>query len=94
MLPSPCPLSSKRAAMLFVYSVHNVCTTLNRFQPDSCDDPVCDNDIDLCPGRVVCEPIPPGWFQWLEMACVIVFTLDYLVRVGTCAFVPARYFLY
>ena len=59
-------------------------------QPDSCRDPVCDNDIDLCPGRVVCEPVPPEWFNYLEMACVIIFTIDYLSRVITCSYVPAR----
>lgn len=61
-----------------------------RYQPDSCLNPACDNDLDLCPGRVVCEPIPPDWFEILETICVIVFTADYILRVASCSFVPAR----
>jgi hypothetical protein len=41
-------------------------------------------------GRIICEPIAPAIFELLETACVAVFTVDYAVRVLTCAHTPAR----
>ncbi|CAM9340766.1 unnamed protein product, partial [Ectocarpus fasciculatus] len=78
--------------VLVVSCVQYVVVTIPsvRIRPDTCDNPACYDDIALCPGKMVCEPEAPGWFNMLEMACVIVFTVDYLTRLLTCAFTPAR----
>jgi hypothetical protein len=39
----------------------------------------------------VCEPVPPDSFYNIELFCVLVFTLDYGLRVLAVNSVPARY---
>ena len=58
--------------------------------PESCAAPACNNDSILCPGRMICQPIPRYSFQYIEMACVICFTLHYLIPVLTCWSVTPR----
>ena len=58
--------------------------------PVTCAAPACNNDPILCPGRMICQPIPRYSFQYIEMACVIYFTLHYLIPVLTCWSVTPR----
>lgn len=62
----------------------------NRYQPSDCSDPVCDN-TDLCPGRVVCEPIPPASLFYIDATCVVVFTIDYVTRLCIVPWMPSRF---
>mmetsp|Transcript_28470 Transcript_28470/g.48129 ORF Transcript_28470/g.48129 Transcript_28470/m.48129 type:complete len:769 (+) Transcript_28470:182-2488(+) len=61
-----------------------------RDTPSTCDQPVCDNDPDLCPGKVLCEPVPPKVFDTIEMYCIVLFTMDYGLRVLLVMFIPPR----
>lgn len=67
----------------FTHSVRNV--------PEECSNPVCDNDATLCPGEIICKPQPPGFFESIELACVVVFTVEYIARMATCWTVPKRF---
>jgi hypothetical protein len=58
--------------------------------PDTCETPVCDNDSTLCPERMVCEPVPPQSFDTVDEVCVILFTIDYMIRLLTCWSVPVK----
>lgn len=58
--------------------------------PATCDSPACDNDPILCPGRMICQPIPRYTYQHIETACIICFTAHYLIRVLTCWSVTPR----
>ena len=61
-----------------------------RHKPAHCDNPVCDNNPDLCPDSIICAPETPKWFKFIELACILVFSIEYFVRVGTVATVPLR----
>jgi len=39
---------------------------------------------------MICEPQPKPIFFLIDTGCIAVFTLDYLVRICTCGFVPPR----
>jgi hypothetical protein len=56
--------------------------------PDSCLTPTCEDDPALCPGRTICEPISLPFFNTVDEICVIIFTIDYAVRLLTCWTVP------
>jgi hypothetical protein len=38
----------------------------------------------LCPNTTICEPINPPYFDTIDMVCVIIFTIDYGIRLLTC----------
>ncbi len=59
-----------------------------RHTPDTCELPVCHN-TDLCPGKMICEPLPPESFQVIEKVCLILFFVDYVCRVCTVGTVPS-----
>ena len=59
-------------------------------QPDSCVAPSCDNHPTLCPDKVVCKPIEVSWTKEVELACVILFTIEYLARMLIVAHMPPR----
>jgi hypothetical protein len=61
-----------------------------RHKPAHCDNPVCDNNPDLCPDSIICAPETPKWFKFIELACILVFSIEYFLRVGTVATVPLR----
>lgn len=61
-----------------------------RHTPPTCTKPACDHDPELCPDNVICEPIPAKLFNKIEIACVTIFTADYLIRVFTVGFMQAR----
>ena len=58
--------------------------------PATCDNPTCDNDPILCPGRVMCEPQQDSTMIYLSQFCLIVFTIEYGIRVGICPLMPTR----
>ena len=39
---------------------------------------------------MVCEPQPMHFFGTIEYICVILFTIDYVVRICTCWVMPTR----
>ena len=48
--------------------------------PSTCSDPICNNDPNLCPGKMICEPQEPDVLPLIDNACIIVFTIDYGLR--------------
>jgi len=58
--------------------------------PSSCSDPACNDDPNLCPNEMICEPEPKPWLYNVETACVLVFLVDYVFRVASVATIPAR----
>ena len=48
--------------------------------PSTCTDPVCNNDINICPGKMICEPQEPTTMQPIDSACIFIFTIDYVSR--------------
>jgi hypothetical protein len=56
--------------------------------PKYCEQPTCDHDPALCPNTTICEPINPPFFDTIDMVCVIIFTVDYGIRLLTCWCVP------
>lgn len=61
-----------------------------RYQPNTCDDPACDDDPILCPNKMICPSIPPPILSYIDAICVYIFTIDYLIRIILAPFVPAR----
>jgi hypothetical protein len=61
-----------------------------RHRPNSCANPVCENDVNLCPNAIICEPVEDDYFFVVETICVIIFTIDYLLRIMTVGSVPPR----
>jgi hypothetical protein len=70
----------------YIVSTVNSCT----YTPDMCDEPVCNNDPVLCPGYMMCEPVPVPIFDYIEVACVYFFSAEYFLRVLTCWTVSPR----
>ena len=60
-----------------------------RYHPDTCDNPIC-QDTEYCPGEIVCEPVDPDWNNPIELACVVTFSIEYLLRMLLVGFVPPR----
>ena len=58
-------------------------------QPETCDEPVCSYDTE-CPNTTICEPIPPQWLTTVELACVIIFTIEFGTRMVLIGFIPPR----
>eukprot|EP00602_Paraphysomonas_sp_CaronLab_P007971 CAMPEP_0185034172 /NCGR_PEP_ID=MMETSP1103-20130426/23800_1 /TAXON_ID=36769 /ORGANISM="Paraphysomonas bandaiensis, Strain Caron Lab Isolate" /LENGTH=415 /DNA_ID=CAMNT_0027570717 /DNA_START=420 /DNA_END=1667 /DNA_ORIENTATION=- len=61
-----------------------------RNKPSSCDDPVCDNDPELCPNTIMCEPVEEPIFELFETICISIFTVDYVIRILTVPLMPSR----
>ena len=40
--------------------------------------------------QVVCEPVPPDVFNTIEVFCIVLFTMDYGLRVLLVMFMPPR----
>jgi hypothetical protein len=60
------------------------------YTPSTCATPVCQNDPKLCPGKTVCEPIVPWYFQQIDIVSIYLFTFDYAMRVALCWTVSPR----
>lgn len=61
-----------------------------QYQPDSCTEPVCENDSTLCANKTVCEPVPADWTVTVELICVIIFSIEYGFRILLVYNVPPR----
>ena len=55
-----------------------------------CDNPVCNNDAQLCPNTTICEPIDHSSITTLETCCAIVLSIDYFLRTSLSGTVPSR----
>ena len=85
-IPSSCPIAYiisgftflviSAGVILFILSTNESMT----YQPSHCDYPVCDHDATLCPGKIICEPRPYQFFDSLDMAFIIYFNIDYMLR--------------
>jgi len=75
-----------------VATIFLVLSTVPTFKEEvtSCLIPACDNDPTLCPGRVICEPMPPDGFELIQKICAFIFCADYFTRVFLVWHVPAR----
>ena len=56
----------------------------------SCVSPACNDDPVLCPDRIICEPVVEPMLTLIDDVCVIIFTIEYLLRMMTICFVPNR----
>jgi len=65
-------------------------TSWAKYYPSTCDTPACNNDPDVCPGLVLCEPKPFPFFDVIDFVCLGIFTADYCSRILLVSFVPAR----
>lgn len=61
-----------------------------QYKPSSCAKPACDNDPTYCPNGVICAPIPYPEFTNIDLACVIIFTIDLVIRSMIVCFMPSR----
>jgi hypothetical protein len=44
----------------------------------------------LCPGQVICAPIVKPVFSRIDLACVIIFTIEFAIRISLCWIMPTR----
>lgn len=51
----------------------------NRYSPSNCFHPVCTNSS-LCPDSIICTPIPKLDYQIVDLACIIFFSADFVLR--------------
>ena len=59
--------------------------------PKTCADPVCNNDTQLCPNRVICTPIVNPMFDRIDTVVISLITMEFLLRVFTVWAVDSRY---
>lgn len=94
-IPSSCPIAYIISVFTFLVILGGIIlfilsTNPNmNYQPPHCDSPVCDHDDTLCPGKMICEPQPFKFFDSLDMAFIIYFTIDYVLRVLTLWSAPS-----
>lgn len=74
----------------FTLHISRVVLSVNRYKPETCKDPVCNNDPILCPGAMVCEPRPPRTFEEVDAAVIYIFTIEYFLKFLTCWAVSPR----
>ena len=60
-----------------------------QFTPETCSNPSCQNDV-LCPNKTICQPIPSKSLVLIDVAGIVLFSLDYFLRLATCCTVSAR----
>jgi voltage-gated potassium channel Kch len=73
--------------------VANVLMTLPYYRTvevTSCANPACNDDATLCPGAMICEPEVEPILNTIDDICVIIFTVEYCLRVFTVCSVPNR----
>lgn len=58
--------------------------------PQSCADPVCNNDPELCPGKIMCRPDSVSALSDIENACLYVFIIDYFIRFFLVSMMPSH----
>jgi hypothetical protein len=63
---------------------------LHRYYPHYCDTPVCNDDPVLCPGRTVCEGESAPALAIVDLVCIVIFTVEYGLRLFTAWAVSPR----
>lgn len=76
--------------VIVISCVGYIVATGEKYRPESCEDPACDHDVDLCPNSVICPPEEKPIFEIIETACIAFFSLDYFVRVSLVSLMPPR----
>ena len=61
-----------------------------RYQPTTCANPDCNNDPLICPGSIICEPLHYKVFDHIDTAVIIIFTIEYLLKLLLSGTVPRR----
>jgi len=51
---------------------------------------IIDPDSQYCPDRQICKPHHDLLLEWIETACMFIFTAEYMVLVFTVPFAPSR----
>jgi len=93
--PKFCILGSYFVTFMLLIITFNLFTfiasTLPAFNysPTDCLNPACDHGP-LCPNTKVCEPVAKEWTAVVEFSCVIVFTVEYGIRMLIVWTVPPR----
>jgi hypothetical protein len=83
--------SFKHNRLHFKYlTLNNIILLFFRIRPATCSNPVCDNNPNLCPDRIVCEPIESSTIAQVENAVLYVFFIEYSIRLLTCWTVSVR----
>ena len=62
-----------------------------RITPATCSNPVCNNDIRICPGSMVCEPVADASLEQINSVIIYLFTAEYLSKLFTCWAVSPRW---
>ena len=60
-----------------------------RLSPATCSAPACNDDAELCPGRIICEPVSMSVFSTIDDVTIYIFTFEYCVKLLTCWSVSA-----
>jgi hypothetical protein len=63
----------------------------NRYTPSTCSKPACNNDADYCPNYMICAPVDDVSFVLFEVACNVIFTIDFFVKVALVGCMPPRF---
>lgn len=58
-------------------------------QPTYCNNPVCNNER-FCLNTMICKPEPNDVIRTIDAAGILIFTVDYCLRLFTCWAVPPR----
>lgn len=67
-----------------------VCVCIYRYFPEQCKNPICVPGPDAPCTHTVCFPQPRPAIYYIEVFAMLVFTVDYLVRVACVHAVPYR----
>ena len=65
-------------------------TSDNVYTPSTCSNPACNNDPTLCPNTEICAPQPYPVFDSIDEFCVILFTIEYCIRIFSLWAAPCR----
>ena len=71
-------------AVIFLNLIIGIMMTIGIYRnimPATCDYPVCNNDPIICPGQMICEPIEAAELTYIDTICVIIFTIEYGMRM-------------
>jgi voltage-gated potassium channel Kch len=70
--------------VIFVSAISFVCGTMEAFKEPPADCNICrGGGDDGSPVECLCEPAPMGFFKYIEMVCIIVFTSEYVIKLVT-----------
>lgn len=79
--------------VIIVNIIANVMMSLPAYRDvavSSCANPACNDNASLCPGYMICEPQVDPSLNVIDDVCVIIFTIEYGIRVLTVASTPNR----